>query len=518
MVKEREPPTEVHKTCPYCHHNGCLSVWADGNFKCHSCGATPKSEGGKLAESDEVIESKANTSLVGLEKEYKSFRKITKKVAEKYRISTYSKGDEEVYQEYVYPTTTKYRKLPKDFRADGLNKGFKPSSNWFGQDLFPAGSSSTLTIVEGEVDAPSAYQILGGTHAVVASSGEINPELIKNTHTWLDSFEKIVIASEDDDTANKGAKRLSEALPNKVYRVTLSEYKDANEYLQAGAGAAFKNSWQNKKKYVPDFDTSTPDDYLKILDEEEDSYIPTGIDSFDSKHLGIFQSHLTLFQAPEGTGKTELFHYFEHHLLTNYPDVPFATCHLEETKKRTLLGWVSYGLEKNVTRGDLIQDMDEVKDKVVELTEGEQAHLFTIDVDEDPSVILDRVKMYASFGCKYVFIEPIQDLAQQYTGPDSSERFLSKIAVGLSRIAAERRIGIVLIAHENDEGKVSDCRKLSKQASVVVRLERDLDSADSVLRNTTQLVTKKNRPTSYTGKTGQLLFDPDTFVLREVGE
>lgn len=216
------------------------------------------------------------------------------------------------------------------------------------------------------------------------------------------------------------------------------------------------------------------------------------------------------------THNTELFHYFEHHLIKNHPDVPFATCHLEETKRRTLLGWVSYDLNKNVTRKDLIRDPAEVNASVQRLTENEQAHLFKIGTDEDPLVILDRIKYYANVcGCKYVFLEPIQDLAQQYYGPDSTERFLSKIAVNLARIASELGIGIVLIGHQNDEGLVSDCRKLSKQASVVVHMVRDMEAKDPIEKNTTRLYSKKNRPTAHIGFAGELLFNPDTFTIKE---
>ena len=92
---------------------------------------------------------------------------------------------------------------------------------------------------------------------------------------------------------------------------------------------------------------------------------------------------------------------------------------------------------------------------------------------------------------------------------------MSKIAVNLSRIASELNIGIILIAHENDDGLVSDCRKLSKQASVVVRLERDIDNPDPIIRNVTTLKSKKNRPSSFVGYGGQVYFDEPTFTLKE---
>ncbi len=385
-------------------------------------------------------------------------------------------------------------------------------------DKFNAGSSKFVTVVEGEDDAPAAYQMLGNKSPVVAIPGaSISRELLKNCHSYLDSFESIVVATDGDEAGESAADTLAATFPNKVYRVSLSKHNDPMEYLEAGDSSDFKWAWHNRQKYVPEYDTSTPDQYLRVLSETKDGeYIPTGIEGYDKEHLGLFQGYVTMFQAPEGTGKTELFHYLEYHLIKNYPDIPFASCHLEETKKRTTLAWASYELMKNVTRQDLIEDQEEVNEAVSYLTRGENAHLFSIGTDEDPLELLDRIKYYVNVcGCRYIFIEPIQDLAQQYVGPLTDERFLSKIAVGLARIASELNVGIVIIAHENDDGLVSDCRKLSKQAGVVVRLQREINSEDPIVKNTTIMYSKKNRPTSFVGYAGEMLFDPASFTMEE---
>lgn len=494
-------PISTHGTCPYCGHNDCFTLWEDGGYLCHSCGAKPK---GLKKEVVEVEEKHKNTT----------YRNLSQKAVDKYGITTAYREGKEYARDYPYPHKSKRRILPKDFSD---NKGFT-NDHLFGMDKFNSGSSKFITIVEGEDDAPAAYDMLGCKYPVVAIPGaSISNSLLKNCHSYLDKFENIVVATDGDDAGEAAATRLADAFPNRVYRVSLTKHNDPMEYLESGDASDFQYAWYNRTKYVPKFDTSTPDQYISILREsKDDDYISSGIEAYDEQHLGLFQGHVTMFQAPEGSGKTELIHFFEHHILKNYPDIPFAACHLEETKKRTTLAWVSYDLHKNVTRKDLIQDVGEVEDSIRRLTKNENAHLFSIGTDEDPMVLLDRVKYYVNVcGCKYVFIEPIQDLAQQYHGPDNTERFLSKIAVGLARIATEYDVGIIMIAHENDDGLVSDCRKLSKQASVVVKLERDIDNTDEEIRNTTTLVSKKNRPSAFVGYGGQLKFDPETFTLEE---
>lgn len=448
--------------------------------------------------------------------EVKPYRNLSQKAVDKYRIITQVDTDtgRDASRVYQYPHKTKVRVLPKDFSH---NAGFT-NDHLFGMDLFNAGSYDRITIVEGEDDTPAAWDMLGQYEPVVALPGAgVSNNLLKNCHKYLDSFKEIILCTDSDSAGDNAAAKIAQAFPGKVYRVHMSKYKDPQEYLENGEKQDFKFAWQKRSKYVPEFDTSTPEAYLKIFDEDEDdNFIPTGISAYDEEHLGLFQGHVTMFQAPEGSGKTELFHYFEHYLIKNYPDIPFAACHLEETKKRTVLGWASYDLDKNVTRKDLITNTEEVRESIIKLTKSENAHLFSIGTDEDPYELINRVKYYITvFGCKYIFIEPIQDLAQQGHQEANDERFLSKIAVNLARIATEYKVGIVIIAHENDEGLVSDCRKLSKQASVVVRLERDVDNPDIDIRNTMTLRSKKNRPTSFVGFGGQMKFDPTRFVMEE---
>jgi len=223
-----------------------------------------------------------------------------------------------------------------------------------------------------------------------------------------------------------------------------------------------------------------------------------------------------VFQAPEGVGKTELFRYFQHNLITNYPEVSFAMNHLEETQLRSLLGLVSYQVEDNWTRKELITDIPRAEQAIKDISKNENVHLFSIGVDEDPFVLIERIKYYANIcDCKYVFIEPIQDLAHQRHTNDTVEQFLTKLSVMLSRTATETGCGIITIAHENDDGQIRDCRMIGKRASVVVKLSRDVTATDDEIRNTTTMTSVKNRPASFAGYAGQLFFNSDKFMIEE---
>lgn len=499
---------DTHQDCPSCGHKECYTIWPNGGGYCHSCGYTPKT---KAKEPPIEVSEELDLQLL-------PYRGIDKDVVISYNVTTgVNKDGVEILRNYPYPHHPKVRILPKDFSK---NKGFT-LTHLFGQNLYNASSSRILTITEGEDDCLAAYQILGKKYPVVslpsATAGG-SSKFLKSIHSYVDSFQTIVLAFDNDDAGEAAATKFAAAFPNKVYRVNLSKHKDACDYLAAGDESDFLYAWVNRKKYVPEWDVNTTEQFLGILETGEDwVYLPTGIDAYDEVALGLMQGGLTVFTAPEGIGKTEFMRMLEYQLVSEHPDVPFAYCHMEETNMRSILGLASYRLNKNVTRRSLITDMDEVRKAIAEITMKENMHQFSIGVDEDPSTLMSRIKYYATVcDCKYIFFEPIQDLAHQRLDPsETAEQFLSKISVQLSRIASETGVGIITIAHQNDNGEIRDCRLIGKQAAVRVDLTRNLLSTDEDERNTTTLTVVKNRPVGPTGFAGQLQFDIDSFTLRE---
>ena len=123
--------------------------------------------------------------------------------------------------------------------------------------------------------------------------------------------------------------------------------------------------------------------------------------------------------------------------------------------------------------------------------------------------------MSQAYGCKFVLVEPIQDVIN-IGSEESKESALASLAVSLSRLAADLNVGIVSIAHTNDDGEIKYCRMLGQRASVIVRLDRDKEAEDFADRNTTRLVIEKNRPCSEEGHGGEMLFDPETFTMKEL--
>jgi len=508
------------ESCPECGSADNLARYSDGHAHCFTpdCGYREKANGMTEQRPQQTIRPVPTEVLTPV---VRGLRGISKDTMEFYGVKTYlNSAGEEVKQDYPYPSGgIKTRFFPKDFRAKDLK-----ADELFGMNLWNAGSGKIVTITEGELDAMSAYQMCRNPkyNSAFVSLPSSNPSkrIWANVTDWLKSFDKIVLSIEHDDAGNSIAQRIANLFPNKVYRMQHDKYKDANEFLVAGQRQSYFHAWFNAQKYTPENIINTSDQFLKLYNNAEHHvYVKTGIQDFDDLCMGLMQGHFTLFKAQTGIGKTEFMRYLEYHILKEYPDIPIAAWHMEETKLRSILGLVSYHLGTNVTRKDLIeqeQAHEIVQDAIVDLTKDEKLYQFFLNDEDDPLDILNHIR-YLSQACgvRYIFFEPIQDIAANMAGDEGKEQFLADLSVRLSKLAAELGVGIITIGHTNDDGAVKYCRMIEQRASVVVELQRDKMAEDADERNTTKLLVTKNRPVGPTGYAGQLKFNTASFTLEE---
>lgn len=532
-----ETVDQVHAPCPYtnCGSTDAFSYNGEHRYgKCHSCGSSYPSKGFRDKVYDwalgryPVKTDKSMLTVINntpeVENEqgvwaYRGHRKITAKTMEYYGVKTFLEEEIPTKHTYVYPdASTKTRIFPKEFFT---GKGFK-SDKLFGMDKFPAGSAQAVTITEGELDAMSGFQMMGSKYPFVSlPSATPSKKLLENCKEWLGSFKKIYLSLDTDDKAEKFAIALMNLFPNRVYKVPHDVYKDANDFLMADAGEKFSKAWFSSGLFTPDNIYATEEDFLELLHDTPDhSYVPTGIVALDDKILGLMQGHFTVIKAPTGIGKSEFMRYLEYNLVKNHPDVRFATWHLEETKLRSLLGVVSYLLNDNLTRKDLIHEknrLHDVEDAIRYITQNTGYMQFHLREEDGPDELIEQIRVLTQvYGCKYVFFEPIQDVVT-VSNDESKEGMLADLSVRLSKLAADLNVGIVTIGHTNDNGDFKYCRMIGQRASVIIDLERDKEAEDMLERNTTTLVVKKNRPCGLEGNAGELLFDGETFTLKEKG-
>jgi twinkle protein len=519
----------THKPCPFvaCGSSDAFSFNTDkGVGHCHSCGESYPSNKEKYdwASARYPTNRSAKYEVIAdeMKKEYRDHRGIVERTMKFYDVETdVDENNKEIRHGYKYPDgKIKYRIFPKQFHAD---VGLKTDVFW-GMNKFNGGSAKAVTICEGELDAMSAFQMLGSKYPVVSLPGATPKRtILENCFDWLNSFEKIYLSLDTDDKAEAFAMNLMNLFPGRVYKVNHDKYKDANEFLQAGAATSYTAAWWNAKLFTPSTIISDTSDFLNLYDDSvESDYIPTGIPELDSKILGLMQGHFTVLLAETGIGKTEMMRYLQYNLIKNHPDVKFAAWHLEETPRRSLLGLVSYDLNDNLTRKGLVEQkgkVEEVRESIRNITANGNYMQFTLKESDGIEALCDQVRFLSeACGCKYIFFEPIQDVLQ-ISDEKEKESKLASLSIQLSKMASKLNVGIVTIAHTNENGDPKYCKMISQRASVRIVLSRNKEADSIVEKNTVYLKVTKNRPCGLEGDAGALTFDDRTFTLtpREQG-
>ena len=130
---------------------------------------------------------------------------------------------------------------------------------------------SYLIIVEGEIDLLSSLEA-GYLNTVSLPLGAKNTKCIDNQRSWIEEFQKIIIAT-DNDEAGKEAKleiiKKLNSVRDKIYEISFGSYKDFNEILVAqgaeGLKLVIKGHTPIKQLYEP-------------FEEQKNGYWSTGDD------------------------------------------------------------------------------------------------------------------------------------------------------------------------------------------------------------------------------------------------
>jgi twinkle protein len=399
-------------------------------------------------------------------------------------------------------------------RGLGMNHLFGPEFN--------AGTGKRIYITEGEFDAASLYQILGKTFPVKSlPSSSIGEKFIKNNMKYLSSFREVVYAGELDDPGRRAANKLYQAFPEKFYFVPMTEFKDANEFLEKGKATSLMWAAKSPQRYSPENFFCSADDFSHALRNESPyEYVSTGHAGLDEKIRGMVKGGLTFIKAPRGTGKTEVIRYFETGLLRD-EESRVAMLHMEEMKSTTYRSMATYHLGVNVRTKDDARENNVSEQEVIkaakEATKAERTIIFEMMSHDDPLKLLDYVRLAATvYGAGFIFIDHVQRLAYlSSSGVDGATSTLTTLGSRMAQLAKELNIGVVFISQVNDDGRTKYAASLEEEAIICIKLERDVDTEDEILQNTTNFIVDKNRPFAKLGNAGSVYYDPDTTILSE---
>jgi twinkle protein len=431
------------------------------------------------------------------------------------------------------PIETGFPYRPGAFKVRGFNEktftsiGDMKTPGLFGKNRFDPGSKESITICEGEYDAPSIFQVTGGNTAGV--SVRSSSQAFKDCSTdrdYINSFKRIIICFDNDEQGQKAARQVSSLFDfNKVYHVKFNKHKDANDYLQNSEGPDLYTAWKGARRYSPDNIISQFGQIEDTLNEvKEDKIGEYPFKSLNQHLYGIHKGEIIVIKAgswapgksSSGVGKTEMFRAIEHHFLKT-TKVKVGIIHLEEDNATTIKAIAGYELGQPAVLPDSglsASDIFEGYKKAVG-NDDTRVHIYSSFELEDETIFLDNLRFLGTAaGCSVFFLDHITWLGTGLEQEDE-RRKLDRLSQKLKLLAKELRIAIVMISHTNDEGRTRGSRNIENVANTIIHLTRDKDSPDPVVRNTVHISVEKARLGGRAGPAGKAYFDPYTNVLRE---
>lgn len=393
----------------------------------------------------------------------------------------------------------------------------------FGRHAFPAGSAKAITVTEGQDDAVAAFQLMGSKFPCVSVHSASTAERdVRNDFEYLNSFETIVFAFDNDEEGIKAAKACAGAgFPlNKVKILTLRKHKDPNDYLLKRDIEAFNKEWWQAPSYKPDGLKLGSDIWDEIIDRKEHFTSPYPWEGMNKLTYGLRLSELVIVTADTGVGKTSFLKHMEHLLLTNEEvkekGYGVGFLHLEEPNGDTALGLLSIHNRTPYHLPDVERPQEDLRKAYDEVLNNDRVVIWDHFGSNSVDAVLDKVRHMAALGCKYIVLDHLSIVVSDQAGDERKQ--LDEITTKLKTLTMELDLAVIAVIHTNRQGQIRGTAGVEQLANIVVRLERDKTDQDEWRRNVTKISVEKNRFCGYTGPACYLWYNKDTARLVELEE
>ena len=530
MSDQPESNFQFKTNCPSCGSTDNLAVYDDGHTHCFGASCdyhTPATDGSAPATPSI---SKVPSDFVRGTAQALGKRKITEDICRKYGYHVgYLNGQTVQIANYRYNgeiVGQKIRTAGKDFSVRGSLK----DAGFFGQHLFGQGGKM-VTVVEGEIDALAAAQLMGqGRWPVVSlpQGCQSAAKVFAAQAEWLDKFDKVVIAFDMDSAGQEAAKAAAEVVsPGKAYIASLPA-KDASDALMQGKGKELVDSIWQAQAYRPDGIISASDlwDQVSTVDivESVDYPWPT----MNKMTHGLRKGELVTFTSGSGMGKSSVIREIIYDLINKGRTV--GALMLEESVKRSAQGIMSVHANKQFHLPDTQFELEELRE-AFDATCG-TGRLFLYDHwgSSDIDALLAKIRFLAlSCGCDYVILDHISIVVSsaESTGGLDERRLIDSLMTKLRTLVENTGIGMIIISHlkrpegtPHEEGgrvQLGHLRSsggIAQLSDMVIALERN--QQDEETRHLTTVRVLKNRFSGSVGVCSTLKFNPQTGRISQV--
>lgn len=519
-----------HLPCDKCGSSDANSLYDDGHTHCFKCGHT---EFEHQHEERTVMRDAVAPKKVEIKGQVKSIpdRGITQQTCEKFGVT-----QDESKQYYPYANASGSVVAVKSRTVE--DKSFSISGSFgsaalFGQHLFHGGGKY-VTVYEGELDALAGYQLTGSQWPCVSIRNGAQAALkdCKAQYEWLNSFENIVICFDADEPGQKAAKEVAELFGQKAKIVKhKSGYKDACEYLQAGATKEFVNEWWKAETYIPDGIVNAADLWEEVIKPEQPAQAMYPWKGLNKLLYGLRRAELITVTAGSGLGKSQFLREILYHLLKT-TDWNIGGLFLEESTRKTARSIMSLHANKLLHLPDTPVTEQELKDAFNATLGTNRVYLFDHFGSSDVDNIANRIRYMAKgFDCRVIFLDHISIVV---SGQDLGDerKVIDNMMTKLRTLVQELEITLICVSHlrrpqgnaGHEDGQAVSLSQLRGSGAIaqlsdaVITLERNSMAENEQERHKTKVAVAKNRFNGYTGPACDLQYVKETGRMLEMEE
>ena len=525
-------------TCPECGASNANVQHEDGHSYCFSCETrfnNEETQNAQIIPMSEKSSGLENGKMKGIVDSITD-RMITKDTAKKFNTQVKKTGTNITHHIYQYFDTDGNHIANKVREVVGKkfwSEGNLSNAVLFGQNIFNQGGKY-ITVCEGEVDAMSAYELMGSKWPVVSIKNGAPSALenCKKAFDYLNKFETVVLCFDNDKQGREASKKVAQLFePNKC-KITNLELKDANEYLKTGQREKFTQAWWNSKPYTPAGIVNLADLGDSLYEEEYCETCPYPWSKLNEKTYGIRTGELVTFTSGAGMGKSSVIRELIHHVMNSTLDNIGLLC-MEENTKNTAFNIMSVEANARLYIKEIREKYtrEQLKGWQKKTIDSKRFYAFDHFGSVSNDEILDRVRYMAKgLDCKWVFLDHLSILISGNEEFGDERKSIDVLMTKLRSLVEETGIALLLVSHlrrpagdrGHEDGREITLSHLRGSASIghlsdsVIGLERNQQAEDEMEANTTTLRILKNRYTGDTGIACHLHYNKETGRMTQV--
>jgi len=344
----------------------------------------------------------------------------------------------------------KMRYKDKTFSWKGKAKEAVP----FGMDQWRQGGKR-ITITEGELDAMSIAEALGGKYPVISiSNGAATAKKDLKKHIeYLNSFDEIVLWFDQDEPGRKAVSEVSSLFPpGKVFTINTGDYKDANEILISKGKAGVLHYYYEAKKFTPSGIVNANEGGFDALMEDSNSD-----EVYDTQYpeLSIAKGAMTTFVSGSGMGKSTIVREIGHHMLTTH-NLTVGHVALEENNSVSKRAYLGIELNESIVGKKKWHTFKEKPDNVTKIKTAydkvigtDRLYLYNHFGSLDSDSLLNKLRYLAvGAGCDIIILDHISIVVSGLEDMgDNERRVIDVLMTKLRSLVEETGVGMILVSH-----------------------------------------------------------------------